>query len=83
VNQVRAGTKRETDTAPHLSERELQVLTLVAAGLSNPEIGTRLFISAATVKTHLLRIFDKLEVRDRTHAVTRAQQLGVLTLGPD
>lgn len=61
-----------------LTSRELDVLTLVARGLTNAEIGTRLHISEATVKTHLLRTFQKLEVSDRTAAVTTAMTLGLL-----
>jgi ATP/maltotriose-dependent transcriptional regulator MalT len=61
-----------------LSPRETEVLSLIACGQSNAEIGVRLFISEATVKTHIVRIFDKLEVSDRTAAVTRALELGVL-----
>src|SRR5262249_12082675 len=64
----------------HLSSRELAVLALVAAGASNKEIGARLRISEATVKTHLLHIFAKLEVSDRTAAVTRALERGFLSL---
>jgi DNA-binding NarL/FixJ family response regulator len=63
---------------PRLSERELEVLRLVAQGLSNREIGARLFLGEATVKTHLLHAFTKLEVSDRTRAVTRAMELGLL-----
>jgi DNA-binding NarL/FixJ family response regulator len=65
------------DTAP-LSARELEVLRGVARGLSNPEIGRALFITEATVKSHVMRIFDKLGVRDRTAAVTTAIARGVL-----
>ncbi|MDF0529946.1 response regulator transcription factor [Tsukamurella sp. 8F] len=65
---------------PRLSDREVEVLRLVAQGCSNPEIGRRLYISHATVKTHLLRIFAKLEVTDRTAAVTTAIAQGVLDL---
>jgi DNA-binding NarL/FixJ family response regulator len=61
-----------------LSPRETEVLSQVASGLSNAEIGASLFISEATVKTHLVRIFDKLGVSDRTAAVTRALGLGML-----
>jgi DNA-binding NarL/FixJ family response regulator len=64
--------------APTLSPRETEVLALVAQGLSNPAIATRLFVGEATVKTHLLHVFDKLEVNDRTRAVTRAMELGLL-----
>ena len=63
---------------PALSARELDVLRLVAAGLGNREIGQRLYVGEATVKTHLLHAFAKLEVADRTRAVTRAMELGVL-----
>jgi DNA-binding NarL/FixJ family response regulator len=61
-----------------LSARELEVLHLVAAGRSNPEIGRLLFIGEATVKTHLQHVFEKLEVTGRTRAVTRAMELGLL-----
>jgi DNA-binding NarL/FixJ family response regulator len=61
-----------------LSGRETEVLTLVARGDTNADIGRALFISEATVKTHLLRAFAKLGVSDRTAAVTRAIELGVL-----
>lgn len=61
-----------------LSPRELEVLGCVANGLSNPDIGRTLFIGEATVKTHVMRIFDKLGVRDRTAAVTTAIARGIL-----
>ena len=64
--------------APALSPRETEVLRLVSDGLSNREIGERLFLGEATVKTHLLHVFAKLDVSDRTRAVTRAMELGVL-----
>jgi DNA-binding NarL/FixJ family response regulator len=63
---------------PALSTREAEVLRLVAGGLTNAEIGRRLFISEATVKTHLLRVFNKLDVADRTAAVTTAMRHGLL-----
>lgn len=63
---------------PQLTPRELQVLRLVAEGLSNREIGMRIHLGEATVKTHLLKAFGKLEVNDRTRAVTRAMELGLL-----
>ena len=61
-----------------LTPRETEVLGLVSQGLSNPEIAKRLFLGEATVKTHLLHVFDKLDVSDRTRAVTRAMELGLL-----
>ncbi len=63
-----------------LSGRELEVLTLVARGISNKIIGKGLKISEATVKTHLIHIFAKLGVDDRTAAVTAAIERGVLRL---
>lgn len=64
-----------------LSSREIEVLNLVAKGASNKEIAGQLFITEATVKSHLLRIFGKLGVADRTAAVTRALEQGILRLG--
>jgi DNA-binding NarL/FixJ family response regulator len=61
-----------------LSPRETEVLALVAQGSSNPQIARALFLSEATVKTHLLHVFEKLGVSDRTRAVTRAMELGIL-----
>jgi DNA-binding CsgD family transcriptional regulator len=61
-----------------LSAREIEVLRLVGRGLTNAEIGRRLYIGEATVKTHLLRAFVKLGVSDRTAAVTTALAQGVL-----
>ena len=61
-----------------LSERELEVLHLVAQGLSNREISERLFIALNTVKGHNRNIFGKLEVQRRTEAVARARELGLL-----
>jgi DNA-binding NarL/FixJ family response regulator len=63
---------------PSLSARETEVLRLVARGLTNADIGRELFISEATVKTHLLRAFGKLGVADRTAAVTTALQHGLI-----
>lgn len=61
-----------------LSPRETEVLVLVAEGCSNREIGLRLYVGEATVKTHLLHVFEKLGVRDRTRAVTLAMEHGWL-----
>ncbi|MEV1082875.1 response regulator transcription factor [Streptomyces sp. NPDC050211] len=59
--------------------REVQVLGLVAQGLSNSDIGRQLYIGEATVKTHMMRTFVKLGVNDRTAAVTVALSRGILT----
>jgi LuxR family transcriptional regulator, maltose regulon positive regulatory protein len=61
-----------------LSQRELEILRLVAQGLSNREIGERLFLALDTVKGHNRRIFDKLQVQRRTEAIARARELGLL-----
>jgi LuxR family maltose regulon positive regulatory protein len=61
-----------------LSPRELEVLGLIAQGLSNREIGERLFLALSTVKGHNRRIYGKLHVRRRTEAVARARELGLL-----
>jgi len=93
VEAVRAAARGETVLAPsvarrlvaqvrgddqRLTSRELEVLAAVARGGSNAQIGAELFISEATVKTHLLRVFTKLGVDDRTRAVTVAIQRGIL-----
>ncbi|MEU1629999.1 response regulator transcription factor [Streptomyces sp. NPDC020096] len=64
---------------PPLSEREVEVLRLVSQGLTNAEIGRKLFIGEATVKTHLLRAYRKLDVSDRTAAVITALERGLLS----
>lgn len=61
-----------------LTPRELEVLKLVAAGASNRQIGSDLMLSEATVKSHLVHIYDKLGVRSRTSAVAAAREQGVL-----
>jgi LuxR family maltose regulon positive regulatory protein len=65
-------------SAEPLSDRELEVLRLIAQGLSNREIGERLFLAIITVKGHNRNIFRKLQVRRRTEAVARARELGLL-----
>lgn len=69
--------------APHpglgrLTDRELEVLRLMAGGLANHEIASRLYIGETTVKTHVARIFTKLDVRDRVQAVIVAHESGVV-----
>jgi DNA-binding NarL/FixJ family response regulator len=65
-----------------LTERELQVLTLVARGLSNSEIGERLYVTPATAKTHVGRLLMKLEVRDRAQLIIVAYETGLVTASP-
>ncbi len=94
VRAIRAAARGETVLAPSvatklvsqlrapahdtLSERELEVLTLIAQGETNRGAAARLFISEATVKTHLLHIYEKLGVNDRAAAVATAYERGLL-----
>jgi DNA-binding NarL/FixJ family response regulator len=73
VSQLRSPPNHET-----LSDRELEVLTLIAQGETNAGAAARLFISEATVKTHLLHIYGKLGVNDRAAAVATAYERGLL-----
>ncbi|GAA2329859.1 response regulator transcription factor [Streptomyces kunmingensis] len=94
VDAIRSAARGETVLAPRVAQklvakmrrpvqaaltaREVDVLTAVADGLSNADIGRRLVIGEATVKTHLLRVFAKLDVSDRTRAVVVAMERGLL-----
>ncbi|GAB2697892.1 response regulator transcription factor [Mucilaginibacter koreensis] len=69
---------QEAQTRLNLSRRELEVLELMAEGLSNQEIGERLFVSLNTIKTHSARIYEKLEVKRRTQAVDKARNLNLI-----
>ena len=71
---------QQVQTPEILSDRELEVLTLIARGTSNKEIADTLTISESTVKTHIQSIFHKLEVNDRTEAVTEALKRGIIRL---
>jgi DNA-binding NarL/FixJ family response regulator len=75
---TRLMTRVRTPEAGPLSQRELEVLELVAAGTTNREAAARLFISEATVKTHLLNVYAKLGVSDRAAAVAEAYNQGLL-----
>jgi LuxR family maltose regulon positive regulatory protein len=78
-------TTREAATRPHpqplidpLSERELEVLQLLATGISNPEMAEHLYVAVSTVRSHLKSIYSKLNVHSRWDAVHRAEELGLL-----
>jgi DNA-binding NarL/FixJ family response regulator len=77
---ARLMTQMRAPAEENLSAREIEVLHLVAKGASNKEIGKSLHISTATVKTHLIHIYGKLGVDDRTVAVTKALEKGIITL---
>ena len=78
VNRLRAAPPQPPAARETLSARETEVLVLAGRGLTNAQIGRELFVSEATVKTHLLRAYAKLGVSGRTAAVTRAMELGLL-----
>ena len=75
-----AELSRPTPDEPLLSARELEVVQLMSTGAANKEIAASLSISESTVKTHVANIFQKLDVNDRTGAVTTAVQKGIITL---
>ncbi|HET7385779.1 MAG TPA: response regulator transcription factor [Nocardioidaceae bacterium] len=77
---ARLAGRMRRPAAPVLTEREVEVLGHVAHGLSNAEVGRAMHIGEATVKTHLLRSFEKLGVTDRTAAVTAAYKAGLIEL---
>jgi LuxR family maltose regulon positive regulatory protein len=61
-----------------LSQRELEVLHLLASGMSNQDIARKLFVAVSTVKTHANNVYRKLDVHNRTQAVARARELKML-----
>jgi LuxR family maltose regulon positive regulatory protein len=77
-SQSRSELSSAQDLKDPLSQRELEVLQLIAQGFSNHEIGERLFLALDSVKGHNRRIYDKLQVQRRTEAVARARELGLL-----
>lgn len=77
VSNMVAATSSEVLSEP-LSGREIELLRLIASGLSNKEIGETLFITEGTVKNHITHILGKLSVRDRTQAALKAREIGLI-----
>ena len=78
---ARSGVRPRPREVDELTERELDVLRLISRGLSNAEIGSELFISETTVKTHVTRVLQKLGLRDRAQAIVMAYQTGLFEHG--
>lgn len=77
--RAQSNTAADPSTGAKLTPRETEILALVAKGMSNPSIAANLHIGESTVKTHLMHVFEKLAVDDRTRAVTKAMELGLLS----
>ncbi len=76
--KVGAELARHLSAGEELSERELEVLRLISRGQSNKEIAAALFVAESTIKTHVATIYEKLRVSDRTEAVVKAIQRGII-----
>ncbi len=76
--RVAPAASAEAARGPLLTAREQEILGLIAAGMTNPQIAAQLVIGSGTVKTHTLNIYRKLEVANRTQAIVRAQEFGIL-----
>ena len=81
VSRPRSGAAPSRERLVRLTQRELEVLTLVGTGLSNDEIAARLFLSPLTAKTHVSRVLTKLGARDRAQLVVAAYEAGLVTPG--
>lgn len=77
---IKSETNPSAELFEPLSDRELEVLQLIAEGLTNQEVGEKLFLSLNTVKAHTRNIYGKLGVNNRTQAVAKVRGLGLITL---
>jgi DNA-binding NarL/FixJ family response regulator len=75
---LQTAPRRSSRNTGMLSDRELQILTLVADGKTNKQIGSALYLSAATIHSHLKNVFRKLDANDRAHAVAKGFRAGML-----
>ena len=78
ASQLHEISKQPTGTVEKLSERELEILSLIAIGLSNGQIAKKLYLTLNTIRAHSTHIFGKLGVHNRTEAVARAREMGLL-----
>lgn len=82
VKEIQGGDREEENPFLELTEREMDVLRLIAIGRNNQEIASELVISEKTVKTHITNIFSKLHFKDRTQAAAYAWQCGIVRRDP-
>ena len=78
---AREATQRQAAVLTALTDREVDVLRLIGRGRSNAEIAAELWVAETTVKTHITRIFGKLDLRDRAQAVVMAYETGLVEIG--
>ena len=76
---MKSRLSNEDEWVEPLTDREVEILQLLADGFTNPVIGSRLYLATNTVKAHLRNIYGKLGVNNRTQAVTRARGLGIIS----
>jgi DNA-binding CsgD family transcriptional regulator len=79
---LRVSTPKTSRTKPNLTERELEVLSLIAQGNSSKEVAANLFLSKRTVDFHLTNVYAKLEVTNRVQAFREASRLGLIPIEP-
>lgn len=78
LSKIEKVQKQKEELIEELSAREKEILSLIAKGFSNSEIADKLFLSVGTVKNYVTNILQKLEAKDRTEAVVKAKDLGLI-----